>query len=179
MRSFHEESPERMTDPTNDSQSGKSDPALPAQTANGSAKQPGANTLYTVADIVRRVMRADTASVVSFSIDHGTITWRAMSGAHTHLLGDEIVRPLRNAFERCATRIELITLEGIGETADLPAEDFPVLSAEGVRYAALAPLCARDGEVLGALVVGFRSAHRFTTEEEQMLEALADMAALA
>ncbi|HEX8651627.1 MAG TPA: ATP-binding protein [Pyrinomonadaceae bacterium] len=170
-----------MTDQTNDA-AGES--AVSGQTANidgvnGSTKQPDAATLRTITDTVRRVVRADTASVVSFSIEKGTITWRATSGFHAHIPGDEIVRPLRNIFERCATGAELITLEGIGERADLPVEDFPILSAEGVRYAALAPLCARDGEVLGSLVVGFRSAHRFTAEEKQMLEALADMAALA
>ena len=170
-----------MTDQTNDA-AGES--AASGQTANidevnGSTKQPGAATLRTITDTVRRVVRADTASVVSFSIEKGTITWRATSGFRAHIPGDEIVRPLRNVFERCATGAELIALEGIGERADLPVEDFPILSTEGVRYAALAPLCARDGEVLGSLVVGFRSAHRFTAEEKQMLEALADMAALA
>jgi two-component system NtrC family sensor kinase len=172
-----------MTDQTKDA-AGESATSVPGRTANinevnGSAKQPGAATLRTITDTVRRIVRADTASVVSFSIEKGTITWRATSGFHAYTRGDELVRPLRNIFERCATGAGLITLEGIGERADLPVEDFPILSTEGVRYAALAPLCARDGEVLGSLVVGFRSAHRFTAEEKQMLEALADMATLA
>src|SRR3982750_2250836 len=135
-----------MIDQTNDS-AGESATSTPGQTANvieverSAKQQPGAMTLLTVADTVRRVRGADSASVVSFSLENGTITWRAMSGFRAHELGDEIVRPLRNVFERCAAGAELITLEGIGQRAELPAEDFPVLSTEGIRYAALAPLC--------------------------------------
>jgi two-component system NtrC family sensor kinase len=181
---MREERRESMTDQRNDSAGERANTSTPGQAANAmeagrNAKQPDAATLRTVADTVRRIMRADTASVVSFSIEHGTIIWRATSGFRAPVTPvGEIVRPLRNVFERCATGTELITIEGIGERAELPAEDFPVLSTEGVHYAALAPLCARQ-EVLGALVVGFRSAHKFTDEEKQMLEALADMAALA
>src|SRR5918911_573457 len=168
----------------NDSAGESVNTSTPGQTANvmeveRNAKQPGAATLRTVADTVRRIVRADTASVVSFSLENRTIMWRATSGFRAHVTpSDEIVRPLRNVFERCATGTELITIEGIGERVDLPAEDFPVLITEGVHYAALAPLCARH-EVLGALVIGFRSAHKFTDEEKQTLAALADMAALA
>jgi two-component system NtrC family sensor kinase len=172
----------RMTDQTKDS-AGETAVSTPGQTASAfeverGAKQPGAATLRAVVDTVRRIVRADTASVVSFSTEERTITWRATSGFRAHSLETEIVRPLRNVFAQCATGGEMIALEGIGERADLPAEDFPTLSVEGVSHAALVPLCARN-EVLGALVVGFRAAHRFTGEERQTLEALADMAALA
>jgi two-component system NtrC family sensor kinase len=142
--------------------------------------QPGAATLRTVAETVRRILRADVASVVSFSTESRTITWKATSGFRIHSVedGEEIVRPLRNAFMKSATSAEMILLEGIGVSEELPADDFPVLSAEGVHHAVLVPLNAH-GEALGVLVVGFRSAHRFTAEERQMLEALSDMAGLA
>ncbi|MGB7925037.1 MAG: ATP-binding protein [Pyrinomonadaceae bacterium] len=169
-----------MTDQTKDSAGAT---AASAQAANvldveRNTKQRGATTLRAVAETVRRIVRADVASVVSFSVEHKTVTWRTTSGFRAHPLEAEIVRPLGDAFARCATGAEMSTLEGIGTSPDLPAEDFPVLSAEGVRDVALVPLCAQ-GEVLGALVVGFRSAHQFVDEERQMLEALADMAALA
>jgi two-component system NtrC family sensor kinase len=171
-----------MSDQTNDS-AGGSATSDSARTANvfkieRSTEQHGAATLRAVAETVRRIVRADTASVVSFSIENKTVTWRTMSGFRAHSMEAEIVRPLSNFFAKCATGTEMIALEGIGTRPDLPAEDFPVLSAENVTNAALVPLCAR-GEVLGALVVGFRSVHKFIAEERQMLEALADMAALA
>jgi two-component system NtrC family sensor kinase len=141
-------------------------------------KQHGAATLRAVAETVRRIVRADVASVVSFSVENRTVTWRVMSGFRAYSLEDELVRPLNRLFAKCATGAETITLEGISRRRDLPAEEFPVLSVEGVINAALVPLRAQ-GEVLGALVVGFRSNHQFIPEERQMLEALADMAALA
>src|ERR687894_269986 len=94
-----------------------------------------AATLRTVVEMVRRVMRADTAGVASFSLDERTITWKAMSG-------------------------------------------FRSVAAEGERDLALVPLSAR-GETLGVLAVGFRSSHRFAADEKQLLEDLAEMAALA
>lgn len=171
-----------MTDQTDDS-AGESVDSASVRTANvfeveRSTKQRGAATLRAVAETVRRIVRADIASVVSFSIENRTVTWRTMSGFSTQSLEPEIVSPLSNAFAKCATGAEMIVLEGIGTSPDLPAENFPVLSAEGVINTALVPLCAQS-EVLGALVVGFRSAHQFIDEERQTLEALADMAALA
>jgi two-component system, NtrC family, sensor kinase len=171
-----------MTDQTNDA-AGEAATSASGQTTNvfeveRSTKQRGAATLRAVAETVRRIVRADLASVVSFSIENSTVTWRTMSGSRAHPLEAEIVGPLSYLFAKCATGAEMITLEGIGTSPDLPAENFPVLSTEGVRDAALVPLCAQ-GEVLGALVVGFRSEHQFVREERQMLEALADMAALA
>ena len=61
---------------------------------------------------------------------------------------------------------------------ELPASDFPVHAAEGIRDLALTPLKSR-GEILGALVAGYRSRHHFSEEEKQQLEDLAAMAALA
>ncbi|HEX8337834.1 MAG TPA: ATP-binding protein, partial [Pyrinomonadaceae bacterium] len=65
-----------------------------------------------------------------------------------------------------------------GLAGDLPRSEFPLHSAEGVRHLAIARLRAR-GESLGVLAVGYREHHRFTAEERQQLEGLAEMAALA
>ena len=171
-----------MTDQTNASAGETSRPASERRSnafdVERGTKQHGAATLRVVAETVRRIVRADVASVVSFSVENRTVTWRVMSGFRAYSLEAELVRPLNRLFAKCATGAEMITLEGIGHSPDLPAEEFPVLSAEGIINAALVPLCAQ-GEVLGALVVGFRSYHQFIAEERQMLEALADMAALA
>jgi PAS domain S-box-containing protein len=65
-----------------------------------------------------------------------------------------------------------------GLAGDLPTSEFPLHSAEGVRDLALVRLRAR-GEILGVLAVGHREHHRFTAEERQQLEGLAEMVALA
>ncbi len=140
-----------------------------------------AATLNTVAEMVRRTMRADTTSVARFSLAEKTITWKAMSGfrARGADAREEVVIPLRGSIvERAATSDEIVILAGIGRSPELPATDFPLHSKEGVQDLALVPLKAR-GERLGALAVGYRNSHNFTEEEQQLLTALSELAALA
>ena len=138
-------------------------------------------TLSTVAEMVRRAMRADTTSVAGFSLTDRTITWKAMSGFKSRDASEqrEVVIPLRgHAAERAATSDEIVILSGIGSNEELPASYFPLHSTEGVRDLALVPLGVR-GERLGTLAVGYRTPHNFTEEEQQLLTALSEIAALA
>ena len=138
-----------------------------------------ATALNTVVETTRRVMRADTAALASFSLADKTITWQALAGFRTRSGAPPFVMPLTGAIaEQAATTTELLFLAGIGERSDLPSAEFPLHSAEGVRAVALAPLRVR-GEPRGALVVGYRTAHQFTAEERETLTGLAEMAALA
>ncbi|HEX7999775.1 MAG TPA: ATP-binding protein [Pyrinomonadaceae bacterium] len=140
-----------------------------------------AATLHTVTEMVRRTMRADTTSVATFSLAEKTITWKALSGfsSHTGAEQGEVVIALRGEVaERAAKAGEIVILYGIGQSEEIPASHFPLHSSEGVRDLALVPLKAR-GERLGALAVGFRTPHVFTEEEQQLLTALAEIAALA
>lgn len=151
--------------------------------AAGAGRAEGAATLATVVETVRRILRADTASIASFSESERTLTWLATSGfVNAAAEGGEIVNPVRGEF---AERVELFgreqdepIIEVRGLAGDLPRSEFPLHSAEGVRHLAIARLRAR-GENLGVLVVGYREHHRFTPEERQQLAGLADMAALA
>ncbi len=149
----------------------------------GRAGAEGAATLGTVVETVRRILRADTASIASFSEQERTITWLAASGFRSvELAGGEIVNPLRGEFaERAALLVgeaDEPIIEVRGLAGDLPVSEFPLHSAEGVRSLALARLTAR-GETLGVLAVGYREHHRFSAEERQQLGGLSDMAALA
>jgi PAS domain S-box-containing protein len=148
----------------------------------GRGRTAGAATLNMVVETVRRILRADTASIASFSEAARTITWLATSGFQNVEAEGGIVNPLRGEFaERAAaaaTDDDEAIFEVRGLAGDLPQSEFPLHSAEGVRDLALARLRAR-GENLGVLAVGYRERHRFTAEERQQLEGLADMAALA
>ena len=149
----------------------------------GARRAEGAATLGTVVDTVRRILRADTASIASFSEAERTVTWLATSGFRTvQAEGGEIVNPLRGELAERAAAFNRESDEPIfevhGLTGDLPRSEFPLHSSEGVRDLAIARLRAR-GENLGILAVGYREHHRFTAEERQQLEGLADMAALA
>src|SRR5947209_3542101 len=137
-------------------------------------------SLSTVAETVRRILRADTTSIASFSVADRTVTWLATSGFQTVEAASGIVNPLRGEFaERAAEASDDETIiEVRGVAGDLPTSEFPLHSAEGVRDLALVRLRAR-GENLGVLAVGYREHHRFTAEERQQLEGLAEMAALA
>ncbi len=152
-------------------------PRRPTASTAAIAPQESAAALRTVVETVRGIMRADTASVASFSLAEQTVAWKALSGFRTQ--AHEVVMPFNGALaEQAATTAEPLIFAGIGQRAGLPAEQFPLHSAEGVCDVALAPLRVR-GETLGALVVGYRTAHSFTIEERQTLAGLAEMAALA
>jgi two-component system NtrC family sensor kinase len=140
-----------------------------------------ANTLDRIVDLVRRILRADVTSVVSFSLVDETITWKAASGFRAHVIDAQhpLVQPITNKLaQRALTAESLMILEGIGVRDELPASDFPVHTAEDIRVLALTPLQAR-GQILGALTAGYRSLHDFTADEKQLLGDLAEMAALA
>jgi PAS domain S-box-containing protein len=147
----------------------------------GAGRAAGAATLDTVVETVRRILRADTASIASFSESEQTLTWLATSGFRSAEAGI-VVNPVRGEFAERVTAFDQESDEPIievrGLAGDLPESEFPLHSAEGVRDLALARLRAR-GENLGVLAVGYRDHHRFTAEERQQLEGLADMAALA
>jgi two-component system NtrC family sensor kinase len=140
-----------------------------------------ATTLRTMADTVRRIMRADTTSIASFSLPDKTVRWKAASGFRSLAEEEEadiVMRLQGNFLERIAVADELIIIKGIGVRDEFPATDFPVHAPEGVRDVLVTPLKAR-GETLGALVVGYRGEHEFNVEEKKLLEGLAEMAALA
>jgi PAS domain S-box-containing protein len=139
-----------------------------------------AATLRGVVEMVRRVMRSDTASIATLNVAEGTVTWKATSGFNS--LGNahaEIVNPLRGMFaEQAASTEDMTIIEVHNLGGELPASEFPLHSAEGLRDLALVRLRAR-GETLGLLGLGYRTSHRFTPDEKDLLESLAEMAALA
>ncbi|MFL6282496.1 MAG: ATP-binding protein [Pyrinomonadaceae bacterium] len=139
-----------------------------------------AATLTTILATVRRMLRSDTASIARFSLEDRTVTWLATSGFQSaSAASGETVNPLRGEFaERIAAFEDDNFIEVRNVAGDLPASEFPLHSAEGLRDLAFMRLRAR-GESLGVLAVGYRDHHRFTPEERQQLEGLAEMAALA
>ena len=138
-----------------------------------------ASTFLKTVETVRCAMRADTASIASFSLEERRITWLAMSGfEHVGAGPGPLVTPLRGEFAERAALVSDPVIEVRGLAGDLPASEFPLHSAEGVRDLLLVPLVAR-GEPLGVLAVGYRASRRLSAEDRQQLEGLAAMAALA
>jgi two-component system NtrC family sensor kinase len=155
--------------------------AASAEVINAPHQPESASTLRTIVELVRRITHADVVSVVHFSHAKETITWKVASGLRAHVVDEEhpLVRSLANELaRRIIAANETLILEGIGVRDELPASDFPVHAAEGIRDLAVTPLKS-PGEIFGALIAGYRSPHHFGDEEIQELEDLAAMAVLA
>src|SRR5882762_9326412 len=126
-----------------------------------------APALQTIVELVRRIMNADVASILRFSIDDETVRWKAASGFTVDVdYSQPVFRPLgstiaRRAFEENTVGI----IQGIGTRPEFPTEDFPVHVAEGVCDLAIAPLRI-IGNNSGALTAGYRLPHQFTEDEK-------------
>src|SRR5437588_7262571 len=110
--------------------------AASAEVINAPNQPESASTLRTIVELVRRITRADVVSVVHFSLAEGTATWKIASGLRSHVIDEEhpLVRSLANELaRRMIAANSTLVLEGIGVRDELPASDFPVHSAEGIR----------------------------------------------
>lgn len=138
-----------------------------------------APALQTIVELVRRIMNADVASILGFSLIDETVRWKAASGFTVDVdYSQPVFRPLgstiaRRAFEENTVGI----LQGIGTHAAFPTDDFPVHVAEGVCDMAIAPM-RTIGTNSGALTAGYRMPHQFSEDEKRLLKDLAEMAAV-
>lgn len=146
--------------------------ARSALSDSGLPHQPGSDSLaplQTFADRIRQIMRADVVGVIRFCAP-GPHQWEATTG-----LGDQATDcrdELLSNLAHSNLTSESIFLGDIDEAA------FPALRAEGIRSVAIVPLTAR-GEQLGVLFAGNRSVRECTAEDRQLLDSLAEVAALA
>jgi two-component system NtrC family sensor kinase len=148
-------------------------------THRGTSHPESANTLRTIVELVRRIMKADTASILGFSLLDETVTWKAASGFMTDVdysatvfrqIGSDLAR---RAYENNTVAV----IQGIGTRPEFPAEEFPIHQAEGICDVALAPLRI-VGNYSGALLAGYRTRHQFTDDEKLLLQNLAEMASV-
>jgi PAS domain S-box-containing protein len=140
-----------------------------------------AATLRTIVELVRSIMHADVASILSYSLTNDTVIWKAASGFRSLNIDHEepISRPVAAGYARRALAGNtVVVFEGIGTKPELPAEGFPVHIAEGIHDLAVAPLRIQ-GNNSGAVTAGYRGTHHFTEDEKRLLQDLAEMASLA
>lgn len=138
-----------------------------------------APALQTIVELVRRIMNADVASILGYSLIDETVRWKAASGFTTQVdYQQPVFRPLGSEIAKRALSDQTVgILQGIGRRADYPQTDFPVHVAEGICDMAIAPMRI-VGNNSGALTAGYRSPHRFTEDEKVLLRNLAEMAAV-
>src|ERR1051326_2470298 len=136
-----------------------------------------APALQTIVELVRRIMNADVASILSYSLTDKTVRWKAASGfAVPFDYAKPVFRPLGGVIAGHARDHNTIGIvQGIGSDPEFPADQFPVHAAEGVRNMAIAPLRI-IGNNAGVLTAGYRSSHHFSDDEKRLLKDLAEMA---
>jgi len=138
-----------------------------------------APALQTIVELVRRIMHADVASILGYSLADKSVRWKAASGFTVAVdYSQPVFRPLGSALAwRAHDGDSVGVLQGIGTTPEFPADQFPVHVAEGVCDMAIAPLPI-IGSSSGALTAGYRSPHKFTDDERRLLKDLAEMASV-
>jgi hypothetical protein len=108
-------------------------------------------------ELVRRIMHADVASILGYSLIDETVRWKAASWLHRsgRLFAAGIPSPgseiARRAFEAGTVGI----IQGIGSRPEFAEKEFPVHLAEGISDMAVAPLRI-VGSNSGALTAGYR-----------------------
>ncbi len=138
-----------------------------------------APALQTIVELVRRIMHADVASILSYSLKDKSVRWKAASGFTVPVdYAKPVFRPIGSALAWRAHDDDTVSIiQGMGTTAEFPAEQFPVHVAEGVCDMAIAPLRI-VGKNSGALTAGFRTPHQFNEDEKRLLQDLAEMASV-
>ena len=134
-----------------------------------------ATTLRSIVEIIRSIMQADVASILGFELDEKTVSWKAAAGFRSPDIDyEEMYRRPQSISLMLEALAEhrVVVFEGAGSTSSLP-----LFVAEGVEYLAIAPLRVL-GNKSGAVVAGFRTPHRFTEDEKELLQDLAEMASL-
>jgi two-component system NtrC family sensor kinase len=138
-----------------------------------------APALQTIVELVRRIMNADVASILSYSLIDETVRWKAASGFTVTVdYMQPVFRTLGSDIARRALENDTIGIvQGIGQRPEFPEKDFPVHGAEGICDMAVAPLRI-VGSSSGALTAGYRQPHQFTEDEKTLLKSLAEIAAV-
>lgn len=134
--------------------------------------------LQLVVDHARQMLAADIAAVAIIDDAAGTTIWKAMSGMQTDTFRKVRFAPGKGTAGRAISARRTVILEGIGERPDLPAEEFPIHTAEGVRNGMGVPLITGN-RVVGVLIAGYRGERTWTEQQIRYAEAMGAQAAVA
>ncbi|MFP5264033.1 MAG: GAF domain-containing protein [Blastocatellia bacterium] len=135
-------------------------------------------TLQTVVDRAREFLRVDFAAVATADDEAGTTSWKATSGFQTDAYRTTKFDAGRGIAGRAIAARQTVVLEGVGVASDLPADEFPISMAEGVRNCVGIPLMI-GARVVGVLIAGYRSDKKFTESGIRFAETVAAQAAVA
>jgi GAF domain-containing protein len=135
-------------------------------------------TLQIICDRARESLGFDITALATIDDAEGATSWKAVSGFKTEAYKDVSFAPGRGTAGRAIAARKTVLLEGIGVRADLPAEEFPIHTAERVTNSIGLPLMSGD-RVVGALIAGYRDGRVLRDREIRYAEAVAAQAAVA
>lgn len=136
------------------------------------------DTLVMVVEKAREMLGVDVAAVATVDDSMGTTSWKAMSGFRTDTYKHVLFAPGKGSAGRTIEARKTLVLEDIGQSPELPAEEFPIHVAEGVMNSIATPLMIGE-RILGVLIVGNRSRRVMTEQDVRLAEAIAAQAAVA
>src|SRR4051812_20622606 len=123
---------------------------------------------------ISEMLEVDTATILLMQPDDATLTVGASTGLGDDL-GDDVTIPIGDDFTgRIVSSREPQVARDVSKEKSLD----PLLKGSGIRSAMGVPLLV-EGHVSGVIEVGSLEPREFTTEDENMLQLVADRAALA
>jgi GAF domain-containing protein len=135
-------------------------------------------TLQLIVDKTKELMGLDMVALATIDDSNGTTSWKAMSGFKTEIFRRMIFAPGRGTAGRTIAARRTIVLEGIGQSHELPAEEFPIHTAEGLLNSIGVPLMVGE-KIVGVLIAGFKEGCRPGEQQIRFAEAIAGQAAVA
>ena len=133
--------------------------------------------LQRLARRAHRLAHADYAAVATVD-DDGRTVWQATDGMGSDAWRTAVFPSGRGTAGRILAANAPVVITGFPDNPEFPREEFPAHLAEGMRTAFGVPLRA-EGRPFGAVVVGWRREVEVSEHAVTLVQALADLAALA
>jgi len=143
-----------------------------------SSLRPLGETLQIVVERARELLGVDLVAVATTDDLEGATSWKAVAGALTDVFTRTTFAPGKGTAARTIAARRTINLKGIGQSPDLPFEEFPIHEAEGIRNALGVPLF-HGRKIVGVLIAGYRADTAFTPSQIDLAETIAGQAAVA
>jgi GAF domain-containing protein len=140
--------------------------------------RPLEETLQLVVERVRELLAADLVAIAMTDDLTGRTSWKAAAGAQTDAFTWTTFAPGKGTAARTIAARKTIILNGVGQSPDLPSDEFPIHKAEGIRNAIGVPLF-HGQRIVGVLIAGYRGDSTFDAGQIELAEALSGQAAVA
>lgn len=124
----------------------------------------------------RQLLRADYASIAVIEKD-GSSSWVVMDGNRTDVHKNVVFPFGEGTASRTAAARKPVILQGIGQSSELPPEEFPLHIAEGGVSVLSVPLLS-GGKAVGALIISSRTPRQWSQSEIELCSVFANGAGM-